>query len=119
MSAVGAATSVNLDTVAGSLLKSGDFNMGSDIIDMGLGQGAFSGGAAFPTNLEVMINGITLRPVLDAGKIKTFVDGATISFAGLQGDFVFYKNTSGPVYGIAFGFALKVGDEIQVRYFNN
>jgi hypothetical protein len=89
-----------------------------DVVDLNLGAGTWSGLAAFPENLQVFINGVMLRPVFDAGKVKTFVDGATISFAGLQGDFVFYKNNSGPTAGIAFGFALKAGDEVQVRYNN-
>jgi hypothetical protein len=116
--AYAAATNIPLDSVAGSLYRSSDFKFLDDVIDLNIGMGAWTGKSAFPDNLQVFINGVMLRPVFDAGKVKTFMNSDTISFAGLQGDFVLYKDNTGPVGGIAFGFALKAGDEVQVRYNN-
>jgi hypothetical protein len=117
-SAVSAATVIQLDTVAGSLFKSADFSFLADVIDMNLGELASGAAAIFPESLQVFINGLMLRPVIDSGKIKTFQDGTAVSFAGLQGDFVLYKNHSPSNGGLAFAFAIKSGDEIQVRYNN-
>jgi hypothetical protein len=111
------ADGIALDTVSGSLYKSSDFNFGQDVVNMNLGVGLFAAsGAAFPDNFQVLINGVALRPVFDSGKVKTFIDSATVSFSGLSGDYVFHKNNVGPVNKIHFAFALKAGDEIQVRY---
>jgi hypothetical protein len=110
------ADGIALDTVSGSLYKSSDFKFGDDVVDMNLGVGPYSGKSAFPDNLQVFINGVMLRPVFDSGKVKTFLDAATVSFSGLSGDFVFHKNSVGPVSKIHFAFALKAGDEVQVRY---
>jgi hypothetical protein len=111
------ADGIALDTVSGSLYKSSDFKFGDDVVDMNLGAGPFAAsGAAFPDNFQVLINGVALRPVFDAGKVKTFLDAATVSFSGLSGDYVFHKNSVGPVSKIHFAFALKAGDEVQVRY---
>jgi hypothetical protein len=118
LAAYAAATNIPLDSVAGSLYRSSDFKFLEDVIDLNSGFGLWTGKSAFPDNLQVFINGIMLRPVFDAGKVKTFMNSETISFAGLQGDFVMYKNSTGPVGGIAFAFALKAGDEVQVRYNN-
>ena len=112
------ADGIALDTVAGSLYKSSDFKFVDDVIDMNLGEGPFTGKSAFPDNFQVFINGVMLRPAFDAGKVKTFVDAASVSFTGLDGDYVFYKNHTGPVGKIHFAFALKAGDEVQVRYNN-
>jgi len=111
------ADGIALDTVSGSLYKSSDFNFANHVVDMNLGAGSFAAsGAAFPDNFQVLINGVALRPVFDSDKVKTFLDAATVSFSGLSGDYVFHKNSAGSVSKIHFAFALKAGDEIQVRY---
>jgi len=113
------ADGIALDTVAGSLFKSSDFKFVDDVIDMNIGAGPYTGKATFPENFQVFINGVMLRPVLDAGKVKTFIGASTVSFSGLDGDFVFYKNEVPLTGKIHFAFALKAGDEVQVRYKNS
>jgi hypothetical protein len=115
--AVSALDKLALDTVAGTILKTSDFAFGADVVNLNLGEGVFSGKAAFSSNFNIYINGVLLRPVIDAGKIKVFTGAGAISFAGLNGDYVFHKD--GVNFAIAFPFALIANDEIQVKYFNN
>jgi hypothetical protein len=116
--ATAAATNINLDTVEPGYMSAA-FHFGADVVDLNFGENAFNGKAAMPTNLEIYINGVKLRPATEAGKIKKFIDGDTISFSGLNGDFVFYKNHGNGVTGVAFAFDLKAGDELCVQYFND
>jgi len=118
LTAYAAATNIMFDTCGGALLRTADFNLGNDIINMNIGEGVWTGIDALPVNLSVMINGVMLRPVIASNRIKTFVDSETIDFTGLSGDFVFYKDAGGTI-GIAFAFALVGGDEVQVAYFND
>jgi hypothetical protein len=115
--AVSALDKLELDTVAGTILKTPDFAFGADVVNLSLGEGAFSGKSGFSSNFNIYINGVLLRPVIDAGKIKVFSGAGAISFSGLNGDYVFHKD--GVNFAIAFPFALMANDEIQVKYFNN
>lgn len=118
LTAYAAATNIMFDTCGGAILRTTDFNLGNDIINLNLGEGVWTGKDELPVNLSVLINGVMLRPVIASNRIKTFVDSETIDFSGLSGDFVFYKAAAGTI-GIAFAFALSSGDEVQVAYFND
>jgi hypothetical protein len=116
-SAVSAADKLNLDTVAGAILKTSDFAFGTEIVDLTLGEGIFSGKAGFATNLNVYVNGVLLRPIIESNKIKAFTGAGAVSFTGLNGDFAVHKD--GANCSIVFPFALHAHDEIQVKYFKN
>jgi hypothetical protein len=123
--AASSADGIALDTVSGALVRTTNFKFVEDVIELNLGTGMYSGKSAFPVSFQVYINGILLRPVMDgATKIKTFESPASVSFAGTagEGDYVFYRAQGVPpafaTGKIHFGFALKTGDEIQVRYNN-
>jgi hypothetical protein len=106
-SAVSAATNINLDSLNG-LKKTATFSFGTDIVQ--------SAAMQFVPGLEVFINGNLLRPVFDAfGAVKVVTAPTSISFAGLNGDYLFY-DAGDDTYGIAFPFKLVNGDEVQVRY---